>query len=237
MSRFNFIIVEDEYPAQQILLKHLEKFSEFTCIGVFSNVIDNELTEKLSFADLLFLDINLPSMDGLSFLKIKNPDIVIILTTAYSEYSLESYNYNVIDYLLKPIRFERFFQAIEKFKKLKTTTQQQKINETSDSQLFIKADKEVYPIDLKNIIYIESLKDYVKIHLVDREIIHSKNLKYWEENLTSKIFIRIHQSYIINKQKINKIHANAVEIKHKILPIGRKYKVEFDEFKNSINIH
>lgn len=239
MNQFKFIIIEDEYPAQQILLKHLEKFPEFECLGVYTNVLDNEFSEKLSFADLLFLDINLPSMDGLSFLKIKNPTLDVILTTAYSEYSLESYNYNVMDYLLKPIRFERFFQTIEKFKKrnkLEAPIQQASIVE-KENKIFIKSDKEIHPIDTKDILYIESLKDYVRIHLVDKKIIHHRNLKYWEENLHNTYLIRIHQSYMINLKKIAKIHANAVEIEHKILPIGRKYKVEFESYKNAIKLH
>ncbi len=238
MKSVKYIIIEDEYPAQQVLLKHAEKLPNMECIGVFSDVLNAELTDKLALCDLLFLDINLPSMDGLSFLKIKKPDTAIILTTAYSEYSLESYNYNVVDYLLKPIRFERFFQAIEKFNK---QTKYIKQNNATDNKktdvFFIKSDKEVLPIKLENIEFIESLKDYVIIHLDNKKITHNKNLRYWEQTLTDAHFIRIHQSYIINTQKIKKIHANAVEVKGTILTIGRKYKDRFEAYKKAINIH
>ena len=180
---------------------------------------------KNKSVDLIFLDIQMPQLTGLDFLKslVKPPKVII--TTAYREYALEGYELDVVDYLLKPISFERFMKAINKY--YQSVNNSVIISDNSsvqDSYIYVKADKKVIKILLKDIFYIESLKDYVQIYTIKKSIVTKNQIGFLEEKLPADKFVRIHKSYIVSISRIDAFTSNTIEIKNKELPIGRSYK-------------
>jgi DNA-binding LytR/AlgR family response regulator len=184
----------------------------------------NELlhTEKI---DLLFLDINLPGMNGIDFLKILNGKFQIILTTAYHEYAIDGFNFNVVDYLLKPIEFSRFLQAVNKVYERKIPEIKNDIREDQKGKFyFFNTDKKKIKVNAADILYVESLKDYVRIHTSEKVIVTKFQIGEIDQFLNEKRFLRIHKSYIINIEKITAYNASEIEIGAIVLPLGRTYK-------------
>ena len=221
------IIIEDQLPAQRILKKYISDIPELNLVGTFSNALLAEELLNTSKIELLFLDIHLPKISGIDFLKsIDNPPSVI-LTTAFSEYALEGYDLNIVDYLLKPYSFERFkkaaTKAIEIINLKKSATNKSTSNKSTS--IFIKSGHEHFKIDTASILFINSDSDYTDIHTQSNTYISSESLKYWEQKLNEFNFLRVHKSYVINTQKIIKTSARYIYIEgnHKI-PIGRTYK-------------
>lgn len=182
--------------------------------------------------DLIFLDIHLPKISGIDFLKTLKQKPPVILTTAFSDYALESYEYDVVDYLLKPFSFERFVQAVSKVPAPTTeqSKQQEKevVNGSSPEVIFIKSGYEHIRIDVADILYIRSDADYTEIFTEEKKYLSQEPLRYWEEHLDQKKFVRIHRSFIINTLKIEKIIGNRVYLVQKtIVPVGRAYKESF----------
>ncbi len=177
--------------------------------------------------DLLFLDINMPEISGISFAKSINKNIKIIFTTAYRDYAVEGFELQAVDYLLKPISFERLLQSIntyfEVYHQPKTTDE--KPLETS-SFMFVRSDRRMIKIDFKSIIYIESFSDYIKIHLKNEDIVTRETISAIEAKLPNNQFLRIHRSYIISIAHINSFNNEHVVINHKALTISRSYKKE-----------
>lgn len=220
----NCIIIEDQLPAQRILKKYIEDVGSLNLLGVFSNAILALDTLKSYEVDLIFLDIHLPKISGIDFLKSLTNPPTIILTTAFTEYALESYELNVVDYLLKPFSFQRFVKAVSK------VTERLRLNKVSKNtnhkhDIYIKSGHEHYKININSILYINSDADYTDIYLDNKKYISGESLKYWEEKLSSNGFIRVHKSYILNPNKIIKTSSSFIflENNHKI-PIGRTYK-------------
>ena len=223
------LIVDDEPLAVEIIESYLKRLDNMEIIGNCSNAIKAfEILQKEQM-DLLFLDIQMPKLTGIDFLRtLKNPPKVI-LTTAYREYALESYELDVVDYLLKPISFERFFKAVSKVyrdggdenggHKEKDTA-----NTNAEPYLYLKADKKMVKVMLKDILYIESLKDYVRVKTPTKDVITHQTISYFEEKLSEDAFLRIHRSFIVPIGKIETFSASAVEVPGKELPIGRIYK-------------
>lgn len=209
------IIIEDQLPAQRIIQKYLSDLPSFELIGSFQNAI-----EALDFlnsheTDLIFLDINLPKISGINFLKnLANPPQVII-TSAYSQYALEGFELSVVDYLLKPFSFERFVKAISKVRSAS--------NEAPPETIFLKSDKEFFQVTLADILYIKGDDDFTRVYTKDKLHLDTRTMKVWMEELPSR-FIRIHKSYIINKEAITKIAGQRVFLDKEALPIGRSYK-------------
>ena len=223
----NCIIIEDQPPAQRILKKYIEDFGTLQLKATFSNAIPAMEFLKTEEVDLIFLDIHLPKISGIDFLKsLPNPP-AIILTTAFSEYALESYEFNVVDYLLKPFSFQRFVKAISKIP-TKNAIQTSDNNDNTRKELFIKSGYEHIKITIDDILYIKSDADYTEIFLPDKKHLSSEPLRYWLENLDNNQFMRIHKSYIINISKIEKVASNQVFLNEKtIIPIGRAFKENF----------
>ncbi|MFK7772294.1 MAG: LytR/AlgR family response regulator transcription factor [Saprospiraceae bacterium] len=223
----NCIIIEDQPPAQRILKKYIEDIGTLQLKATFSNAIPAMDFLKTEEVDLIFLDIHLPKISGIDFLKaLPNPPAVI-LTTAFSEYALESYEFNVMDYLLKPFSFQRFVKAISKIPS-KNINQSSDHQENSRKEIFIKSGYEHIKITIDDILYIKSDADYTEIFLSDKKHLSSESLRYWLENLDNNQFMRIHKSYIINISKIEKVVSNQVFLNEKnIIPIGRAYKENF----------
>lgn len=215
------IIIEDEPLAVNVMKDYIQQIPFLELIAVCNDAIS--AMQKLSEhqIDLMFLDLHLPKVKGLDFLAaIKNPPKVII-TTAYHEFSVESYKYQVLDYLLKPIEFERFVTSVLKALPVDLKSDNQKTNEPEF--LFFTVNKKRAKIQVSEILYIESQKENIKIVLREKTIITRHSISELEKTLPSD-FIRIHRSFIISKNKIDTFDSQSVEIQNKSIPIGRNYK-------------
>lgn len=227
----NCIIIEDQPPAQRILKKYIEDVGSLQLKGTFSDAIQAMEFLKSEVVDLIFLDIHLPKISGIDFLKtIPNPPNVI-LTTAFPDYALESYELNVIDYLLKPFSFQRFVKAVAKVP-VKNTDASVSVptdhNQATRSELFIKSGYEHIKVTIEDILYLKSDADYTEIFITGKRILSAEPLKYWEGNLNPEKFVRVHRSYIVNTAKIEKIAGNQIYLQEEIIvPIGRAYKDTF----------
>jgi DNA-binding LytR/AlgR family response regulator len=225
------IIVDDEPLAIEAIQMHIEKFESLklvaTCIDAFQAF---DILNKTR-VDLMFLDIQMPEITGLDFLKsLKNPPKVI-LTTAYREYAIDAFDLNVIDYLLKPISFDRFMQAINKFYEqsnsdLLVPGNSSQTNETQADHIYVRSDKKNVKIKFAEILYIESIKDYVKIVCQGRTVIAKMLISEMESMLPAELFLRIHRSYIICIENIEAFSHTHIDVPGKELPIGRNYKHE-----------
>jgi two-component system LytT family response regulator len=224
------IIVEDETLAQQVIQSHLQKINSFELVGICNNAIEAKEILGKQEVDLIFLDIQLPGMTGLNFLRsLENPPLVV-LTTAYAEYALESYEFNVIDYLLKPISFERFSKTVNKLTVGRLFNQPLKDIENINDHIFIKSNNKFFKVNFSEIVYIESMKDYLKIHTTEYKLITHQTMNDMEKILSAKQFIRIHKSYIVSLGFIKTIYGNSVEIGNTTLPIGINYKEKVMSF-------
>ena len=210
------LIIEDQLPAQRILMTYIEQMPDLTLTGAFTNALDATPFLQNQQIDLLFLDINLPKLSGISFLKNLPAPPKVIITPAYPEYALEGFELDVTDYLLKPFSFERFHKAVMKVK-------DQQVAKTSPEFVFIKSDKEFFKVELKEIRYLKADDNYVKIITSEKTHIQAGSLQSWEEQLADD-FVRVHKSYLINLSKVNKVSGNRVFINGEEIPIGRAYR-------------
>ena len=225
------IIVEDEALAQQVIQSHLQKVEQFELVATCSNA--PEAAEILSTreVDLIFLDIQLPGMTGLNFLRSLPAPPLVVLTTAYAEYALESYEFNVIDYLLKPISFERFSKAVNKVVDGRLFTQATKEKASlAPDHIFIKSNNKFFKVNFSEIIYIEGMKDYLKIHTTEYKLVTHQTMSDMERILPVKQFIRVHKSYIAAIAHIRSIYGNSIEMPKATLPIGTIYKDKMMNF-------
>lgn len=225
------IIIEDQPPAQRVLKKYIGDMDSLDLRATFADALQAMDFLKIEPIDLIFLDIHLPKISGIDFLKSMHRAPYVILTTAFSDYALESYEYDVVDYLLKPFSFERFVQAVNKVPPQKATSlpQEPPMNALPTSDvIFIKSGYEHIKIDITDILFIQSDADYTEIFTPKKKHLSQEPLRFWEEHLNPKKFVRIHKSYIINISKIEKIVGNQVRLDEKTtLPIGRAYKDQF----------
>jgi DNA-binding LytR/AlgR family response regulator len=222
------LIVDDEPLAQRVLEKYISELPKLELIGKCSDAIEAMELLQEQEVDLIFLDINMPRLSGINFLKTyKNPPMVVI-TTAYIEYALESYELNVLDYLKKPFSFERFLQAVQKAEdRAKGTSELQETGKEERDYIFVKANKKTININLDSILYVEALGDYVKIFTNQGHIVTYQSLKGIERLLPSQKFYRIHKSYIVSLSKIKSIEGNMVHLEKGTIPIGNNYKQNF----------
>ena len=225
------IIIEDQPPAQRVLKKYIGDIDSIALMATFADAllaIDFLKTEPV---DLIFLDIHLPKISGIDFLKSLPHKPHVILTTAFSEYALESYEYDVVDYLLKPFSFERFVKAVAKVPTLTSEgakPENQLENTSSPDVIFIKSGYEHIKIDVTDIRFIQSDADYTEIFATEKKYLSQEPLRHWEKQLDPKKFVRIHKSYILNTSKIQKVVGNQVRLDENTkLPIGRAYKKGF----------
>lgn len=225
------LVVDDEPLAIRLIEKHIEQIDSFEVVATCNSAMKAFEILNSQEIDLLFLDIKMPTMTGMDFLKsLKNPPRTI-LTTAYRNYALESYELDVVDYLLKPITFDRFFKAAERYLRLvqSTTTVPKHKNlspEKKDQSITVKSGNKHYKITLNSILFIESLKDYIKIHTDSNRILSKYKISDIELALDSNRFLRIHRSFIVNMDKITAFTANDVEIGEIEIPIGVSYKAQ-----------
>lgn len=219
------IIVEDEVLAQQVIQSHLQKTDQFELVAICNNALEAADALNNQEVDLIFLDIQLPGMTGLNFLRTLEDPPLVVLTTAYTEYALESYEFNVIDYLLKPISFERFSKMVNKIKegRLFSHEPKEKSNVPTD-HIFIKSNSKFFKVNFSEIMYIEGMKDYLKIFTPEYKLITHQTMSDMERLLPPGKFIRVHKSYIVAIPFIKSIYGNAIEVDKATIPIGGSYK-------------
>ncbi len=228
------LIVDDEPPAQRILERYIGDIPHMEMVGKVTHPSEALHVLQSEEVDLIFLDINLPQLSGLEFLKTVDRLPEIIITTAYPEYALDGFELNVLDYLVKPISFDRFMKAVSRIPgdegRGEQIHAQNEDSEASNKRLsftFIKSDGAIYRVDYEKILYIESDGDYVNIYLEDGHYYLRQTLKYWHDLLPEKDFFRVHKSFIVNLSKINEIVGNRIKMGDEVIPIGRNYKSDF----------
>ncbi len=226
MKKYKCFIVDDEPLALNVIEQHLSKFSQFEVCGKSTDPVDALAQIKLLQPDLLFLDIQMPEITGLELIESIQNKPEIIITTAYREYAVEGFELNVLDYLVKPIPFKRFIKAIEKFLEQKTSHVAAPIQQEG-ACIFVKADRKTIRLELDDILYIEGVKDYVKIVLPTQKIITKVSIGNFFKDLPKDRFIRVHKSFIVARNKISAYTAQDVEIGDLEIPIGRLYKEAF----------
>jgi len=219
------IIVEDEILAQDVIRSHLAKIGRLELAGVYRNAPEAEAALKTQEIDIIFLDIRLPGMSGLQFLSGLKDSPLVVLTTAYAEYALESYEFNVIDYLLKPISFERFSRAVNKILDGRLFSAAGKeADPFPDDHIFIRSNSKFFRVNFSEILYIQGMKDYLKIYTPDYALITHQTMNDLEESLPARQFIRVHKSYIVALRHIRSIYGNSIELEKTTIPIGVSYK-------------
>lgn len=219
------IIIDDEPLAIKVIESHLKEFKNFELVATFNTPIDALSIIENKEIDVVYLDINMPMMNGLEFIRSLTYKPHIIITTAYREYAVESFDLNVLDYLVKPIPFGRFLKA---FNKLSNRINLEKesgkdLSIKDDPFIFLKVDKKLMKIKLNDILYIESLKDYIKVITLVGEYLVHKSMTSISEELPGDNFIRIHRSFTIAINKIAFLEGNSVKIANRRIPIGRNY--------------
>jgi DNA-binding LytR/AlgR family response regulator len=223
MKKLSCVIIDDEPAARKLLHEFVEKVPYLDLRCKFENAIKAEAYLRNDEVDIIFLDIEMPEISGLQFLKMSEIKSLVILTTAFNQYALEGYQLDIIDYLLKPFPFDRFLKAVQKARdyiELKNAAS----GHLTSSYIFVRSEKRIEKIEFKDFLYAETLGNYVRIHLENKKIISFLTLKSLESQVPPNEFIKIHQSFLVNSSKINAIEGNEVRINEIALPIGRNYR-------------
>jgi len=226
-KKIQCIIVDDEPVAREILERHLSGIKALEVVGSCKSALEAFNLISTSHVDLVFLDINMPEISGLSFARSINRNIKIIFTTAYREYAVEGFDLQAVDYLLKPISFERLLQAINKYLGENTggvPFQEREILQEKSDSFFVRSDRKMIKIPFHEIRYVESLADYIKIHLKDRTVVTRETISNIEAKLPQKDFIRVHRSYIVSFAYIDLFTSEFVEVQKRQIPISRSYR-------------
>ena len=218
MKKIKCIILDDEPLAVELLKSYADKQLQLEVVLATTDVFEVIQYLQKQTVDLIFIDIQMPELSGIQVMQMFNKDNYFIVTTAYANYALESYDYRVVDYLLKPISFDKFHKSVQKFSDFVTLE--------THNHLFVKVDGRQVKINPKDIIFVEGLSDYIRIHLPNERLIVLDNLKDFINKLPSKEFMRIHKSYIIQLDKIKSIDGNMIYHDLGSTPIGETYKNE-----------
>ncbi|SHH46332.1 LytR/AlgR family response regulator transcription factor [Winogradskyella jejuensis] len=223
----NCIIVDDEAIARDIIALHLSKIERISVVAQCSNAVEAFNAISQNAIDLVFLDINMPEISGIAFAKSINKNIKVIFTTAYRDYAVEGFDLQAVDYVMKPISFERLLKAVNRYFEISNTSvsESSSSNETQDF-IFVRSDRQMQKIDFENIIYIESYSDYIKIHYKDRSVVTRETISNIEAKLPKSQFLRIHRSYIVAIKEITAFTNEFVTIAEKSLTISRSYKTK-----------
>ncbi|MCW5909512.1 MAG: response regulator transcription factor [Cyclobacteriaceae bacterium] len=230
--KLNCIIIEDEPLARNLLADYVSKVPTLNLVQAFGNPLEALEVLREQPVDILFLDVQMPQLTGISLLKVLQNKPMVVLTTAYSEYALEGYELDVADYLLKPVTFERFLKAVDKVtQRLAGEGKTVVVSEvTAPGFVFVKDGTKSVKVQLDDILYVEGLKDYVTIHTPGQKIVTLQRMKTLEEQLPADKFIRIHNSFIVAVKAIDVVHKNEVQIGQASLPIGDTYRKAFRDF-------
>jgi DNA-binding LytR/AlgR family response regulator len=228
------IIIDDEPLAQNVIEQYARKLPHLLIAEKCNDAIAALQWLQQNEADLMFLDVNMPKLSGISFLKTLKNAPLVIFTTAYSDYAIEGFELDAVDYLKKPFSFERFCKALfkaEELLRLKNTAARDEQTKPSEKQyFFIKSNKKTYKINFSDVCFVEGLGDYIQVHLSDQKLVANLSMKRMLELLPENNFYRIHKSYIISLDKMEVVEGNSVIINKKRLPIGNSYRQEFMDF-------
>ncbi|PJJ80270.1 LytR/AlgR family response regulator transcription factor [Mucilaginibacter auburnensis] len=240
------LVVDDEPLALNILEDYISKVPFLELVKATTNPIEALTKVQDGNIDLVFLDVQMPELTGIQFLKIANGKTKVILTTAYPQYALEGYELDVVDYLLKPIAFDRFYKAAQKAQGIikpalsapaeQTPHVQQQQQDFMSDFIFVKSEHKIQKVYLHDILFIEGLKDYISIFTDGERIITLQNMKKMEDTLPEKHFIRVHKSYIVALNKIDSIERSRIRIGDKIIPIGDTYRDDFFKIIDGKNV-
>lgn len=223
------LIIDDELPARELIQAYLEVLPDFEVVNSIDNAIDGFVYLQSHPVDLLFLDIQMPRMTGLELLKSLQKRPKVVLTTAFREFAVDGFDLDVLDYLVKPISQDRFLKTISKYLYFKEITQDvssQKLK-IDDAYIFLKVDKEQKKVFLNEILYIEGLKDYIKVYTLQGMYVVYERLGYMEAKLPESKFVRVHKSFIISLGKVSKYTNEVLNIDQYEIPLGRMYKQNF----------
>ena len=231
MSKLNCLIVEDEPLSQDVLLKYISDVPGLEIAGICSDALSASGLLRNTGVDLIFLDINLPVLSGMSFLRSLSHPPMVIFTTAYSDFAVEGFEADAVDYLVKPFSFERFLKAVNKaFDRLGYLKSKTGLPAGSEEEntgfLILRADKKVHKVNYPDIIYLEATGDYVKVHTTGRTLVVHETFRNMEEQLPGSLFIRVHKSFIIPVGRINFIEGNRLNVAGTMIPIGLVYREE-----------
>lgn len=221
--KINCIIVEDEPLALERTKNYVLKVPFLNLLSIFDNGMDALVFLKSNSVDLIFLDINMGEFSGIQLLESANIKSEVIITTAYNEYALKGYDLNVTDYLLKPFTFERFLQAVEKAEKNLYTREPA----TNKKFIFVKTEYRLKKLFLSEILYIEGMRDYRRIHTINKKIMTLQNFKDLEKEISPSIICRVHKSFMVSLDKIDSIERDRIKIKDVLIPISETYKKVF----------
>jgi len=226
------IIVDDKPLAIDILADYISKTPFLSLAYSSTNPLDALEYIRNNPADLVFLDIQMPELTGIQFMKILQGKCRVILTTAYSKYALEGYEHDVVDYLLKPVSYERFYKAVEKARKLLLITPQANSEKNTGysaagDDLFVKTEYKIQRVPLESILFIEAKQNYIAIVMADRQVLTLQNIKAIEEKLPADKFVRVHKSYIIAINKIDVIEKSSIQAGKYNIPVGDAYREAF----------
>lgn len=240
-KKIKCLVIDDELPARDVLEKHISGVEALELAGSCTNAVEALSFLQSNTVDLLFLDIQMPHILGTNFIRtLKNPPKVIF-TTAYRKYAIEGFELDAVDYLLKPISFDRFLKAVNKLFQLNlqsTTPASVTDTHTEPAQpfLYLRVDRKMVKVLFNDILYIEGLRDYIRIYTVSKTIITKHQLSSLEEMLPADSFLRIHRSYIISINKIDSYNNETIEIAKKELPIGRLFKHDVNKLLNASTV-
>ena len=220
LNMLNCLIVDDEPLAHKVIENYIQQIDTLTLVGNAYKAADAMNFLQKNTVDIVFLDIQMPEMTGLEFLKTLQQPPNVIFTTAYSEYAIESYELGVVDYLLKPIRFDRFLKAIQR-------VSMPKKNVVENDYFFVKTNGAQHRINFADIYYVEAFGNFVKIHFINKFVLTAETMLEMEKKLNTANFIRVHKSFIINIDKIDSIDGNDISINKQNIPSGASYKANF----------
>jgi len=221
MESIKCLIVDDEPLGRDVLEKYIKNTPALELTGICRDAFEAIQFIQSNYVELIFLDINMPKLSGLSLVKTLTNAPRIIFVTAYPEYAVEGFEVSAVDYLVKPVSMERFIKAVNK------ATQLIRSESVEEDFLFIKVDRKLMKVKHDEIYFIEAFGDFLKVHTPEKTMIITETMKKFEAKVPGSKFLRIHKSYIINLDKIDFIEGNQVRVKNKFLPIGATYREEF----------
>ncbi len=233
--KYNCLVIDDEAQARKLITTYISKIPELELVSACKNALEGQAVMSDTEIDILFLDINMPELNGIDFIKLSKKTPATIFITAYSEYALSGYELDVVDYLLKPVEFPRFYKAVLKaFERIKkhnpiVTKKEEEKQKEEKKCIFVKANKEIIKLNISSIQYIEGMREYVRICTVKRKILTLLSLSRFIEILPENLFFKVHKSFIVNIQTIDNIIGNTIFINGNEIPISRGNKKEFIE--------
>ncbi|OJJ16261.1 hypothetical protein BKI52_33750 [marine bacterium AO1-C] len=235
MNKIKSVAIDDEFMALEVIRHHSQKIPYIELVACFENAIEAMAFLQQNEVDLLFLDINMPDINGLQLLKTITQQPAVIFTTAYPEYALQGYDFYTVDYLLKPIEFESFLKAVNKaqhylqLSSSKETAPSPPITESNDTTILVKSGTQIHQLYLDELLYVESTGNYVKFVTETQEVLSLFSMKEVMELLPDQKFIKIHKSFIVSFQHIAMIEKHQVKIRQQYIPIGKTYRESFQQ--------